>query len=91
MANLLNHCRIEWEKKHREVDTTTDSLRFRFDHLIIRENVLTFIELLDLPYLAKKLEFLKEQIAAKARLQGGMSTLLCFECTKPISGMTAKD
>ena len=85
MADLLTQCRFAWAEKHRGGESA-DEIRYRFEHLILRENVLLFTELLDLPYLAKKLEFLQDHISSKARTQGSMTALLCFECTAPITG-----
>jgi hypothetical protein len=73
------------------LDTLQD-VKFRFDHLIIKENILAFVEVRDLQFLQTKLKFLHSELYKFIYFQEDslFQDIHCFECAKLIQSKFGK-
>ena len=71
---------------------TLHNVKFRFDHLIIKENILAFVEIRDLQFLQEKLQFLHSELYKFIHLQEDslFQDIHCFECAKLIQSKFGK-
>lgn len=79
------------QPKSKFMDMIQD-VKYKFDHLIIKENILSFVEIRDLQFLQQKLRFLHSELYKfiYTNQESHFRGIHCFECAKAIESKFGK-